>query len=387
MTLLRHGPLIVKNALRNKRRSLLTILSISISICLLATMFALYWSFFLRDATTEQALRLITIDRVSITNIMPISYRDRIRSVPGVREVMVMQWFGGVYKDSRDMRNMFARFSVEPRKLFTIFPEYHLPDDQKEAFFRDRRGCIIGRPLADRLNLKVGDRLFIKGDVIPMDLDLILRGIYDSNRNVEDLYFQHDYIQEGYPVFKNFTSMFIVLAEDQTRLAEVSQAIDDSFRNWPSETKTDTERAFEVGFLSYIGDVKMFILAVSLALAFTILLVNANTVAMTVRERTREIGVLRTLGYGEGGVLALILSESIVLALIGGITGLVLAAFVISWLRTFPSMLVDLKPLTLTVPVIMACLCIAGIVGAASCFFPARQAARRPITEALRVVD
>jgi putative ABC transport system permease protein len=387
MYLLRFAPLILKNALRNKRRSLLTILSISISICLLATMFSLYWSFFLRDPTADQALRLITIDRVSITNILPISYRERIRSVPGVREVMVMQWFGGVYKDSRDMRNMFARFSVEPRKLFSIFPEYRIPEDQKEAFIRDRRGCIIGKPLADRLNLKVGDRIFIKGDVFPMDLDLVLRGIYESDRDVEDLYFQHDYILEGYPVFKNYASMFIVLAEDQSRLAETAQAIDESFRNWPSETKTDTERNFEVGFLSYIGDVKMFILAVSLALAFTILLVNANTVAMTVRERTREIGVFRTLGYSEGGVLGLLLSESVTLSLIGGAAGLGLAVIVIAYLRTFPSMMVDLKPLTLKPAVAVACLGIAAMVGLASCFFPARHAARQPITEALRVVD
>lgn len=387
MQLLRFGPLILKNALRNKRRSLLTILSISISICLLATMFSLYWSFFLRDPTADQALRLITIDRVSITNILPISYRERIRNVPGVREVMVMQWFGGVYKDSRDMRNMFARFSVEPRKLFTIFPEYRIPEDQKEAFIRDRRGCIIGKPLAERLNLKVGDRIFIKGDVFPMDLDLVLRGIYESDREVEDLYFQHDYILEGYPVFKNYASMFIVLAEDQGRLAETAQAIDESFRNWPSETKTDTERNFEVSFLSYIGDVKMFILAVSLALAFTILLVNANTVAMTVRERTREIGVFRTLGYSEGGVLSLLLSESVTLSLIGGIAGLGLAVLVIAYLRTFPSMMVDLKPLALKPAVVLACLAIAAMVGLASCFFPARHAARQPITEALRVVD
>ncbi|NWF85295.1 MAG: ABC transporter permease [Bryobacteraceae bacterium] len=387
MYLLRFAPLILKNALRNKRRSLLTILSISISICLLATMFSLYWSFFLRDPTADQALRLITIDRVSITNILPISYRERIRSVPGVREVMVMQWFGGVYKDSRDMRNMFARFSVEPRKLFSIFPEYRIPEDQKEAFIRDRRGCIIGKPLADRLNLKVGDRIFIKGDVFPMDLDLVLRGIYESDRDVEDLYFHHDYILEGYPVFKNYASMFIVLAEDQSRLAETAQAIDESFRNWPSETKTDTERNFEVGFLSYIGDVKMFILAVSLALAFTILLVNANTVAMTVRERTREIGVFRTLGYSEGGVLGLLLSESVTLSLIGGAAGLGLAVIVIAYLRTFPSMMVDLKPLTLKPAVVVACLGIAAMVGLASCFFPARHAARQPITEALRVVD
>lgn len=387
MYLLRFGPLILKNALRNKRRSLLTILSISISICLLATMLSLYWSFFLRDPAADQALRLITIDRVSITNILPISYRERIRNVPGVREVMVMQWFGGVYKDSRDMRNMFARFSVEPRKLFTIFPEYRIPEDQKEAFIRDRRGCIIGKPLAERLNLKVGDRIFIRGDIFPMDLDLVLRGIYESSREVEDLYFQHDYILEGYPVFKNYASMFIVLAEDQSRLAETAQAIDESFRNWPSETKTDTERNFEVSFLSYIGDVKMFILAVSLALAFTILLVNANTVAMTVRERTREIGVFRTLGYSESGVLSLLLSESVTLSLIGGAAGLGLAVIVIAYLRTFPSMMVDLKPLALKPAVVLACLAIAATVGLASCFVPARHAARQPITEALRVVD
>jgi putative ABC transport system permease protein len=387
MELLRYGPFIVKNALRNKRRSLLTVLSISISIGLLGTMFSLYWSFFLREATDDQALRLITIDRVSITNVMPISYRERIRSTPGVREVMVMQWFGGVYKDGRDMRNMFARFSIEPRKLFTIFPEYQMSEEQKEAFIRDRRGCIIGRPLADRLNLKVGDRIFIKGDVFPMDLDLVLRGIYDSRRNVEDLYFQHDYILEGYPVFKNFASMFIVLATDQKRLGEVARDIDNSFRNWPNETKTDTERAFEVGFLSYIGDVKMFLLAVSMALAFTILLVNANTVAMSVRERTREIGVLKTLGYTDGGVLGLLLSESVALSLIGGAMGLLLTALVVSYLHTLPTMLVDLKPVALTPEIAAACLAIAAMVGLASCFFPALRAARRPITEALRVVD
>lgn len=387
MELLRYGPLVLKNALRNKRRSLLTVLSISISICLLGTMFALYWSFFLREATDDQALRLITIDRVSITNVMPISYRERIRSAPGVREVMVLQWFGGVYKDSRDMRNMFARFSVEPRKLFTVFPEYQMPEDQKEAFFRDRRGCIVGRPLADRLGLKIGDRIFIKGDVFPMDLDLVLRGIYDSRREVEDLYFQHDYILEGYPVFKNYASMFIVLATDQKRLGEVAQTIDASFRNWPNETKTDTERAFEVGFLSYVGDVRMFLLAVSLALGFTILLVNANTVAMSVRERTREIGVLKTLGYTEGGVLGLLLAESVALSLIGGAAGLLLAGLVVAELRTLPAMLLDLKPLRITPEIALGCLAIAALVGVASSLFPARRAARRPITEALRVVD
>lgn len=387
MRLLRYIPLILKNALRNRRRSVLTVLSIAVSICLLATMFALYYSFFLRDATTEQALRLITIHRVSITNVIPISYRERIRAVPGVREVMVLQWFGGVYKDSRDMRNMFARFSAEPRKLFTMFPEYNMPEDQKQAFYRDRRGCIVGRPLAERLNLKIGDRIYIKGDVFPMDLDLILRGIYSSNREVEDLFFHHDYILEGYPVFKNFASMFIVLAEDQNRLAELSAAIDDTFRNSPAETKTDTERAFEVGFLSYIGDVKMFLLVVSLALAFTILLVNANTVAMSVRERTREIGVLKTLGYSTGGVLGLLVSESVLLAILGGASGLFMSIFVLSYLRTLPSMLVDLKPVRLTPAIVISCLAVAALVGLASCYFPARKAARRPITEALRVVD
>lgn len=387
MRLLRYGPLILKNALRNRRRSILTVLSIAVSICLLATMFALYYSFFLRDATADQALRLITINRVSITNVIPISYRERIRSVHGVREVMVMQWFGGVYKDSRDMRNMFARFSIEPRKLFTMFPEYHMPEDQKQAFFRDRQGCIVGRPLAERLNLKLGDRIFIKGDVFPMDLDLVLRGIYTSDRDVEDLYFHHDYILEGYPVFKNFASMFIVLAENQSQLAELASRIDETFRNSPSETKTDTERAFEVGFLSYIGDVKMFLLAVSLALAFTILLVNANTVAMTVRERTREIGVLKTLGYSRGGVLGLLVSEAMLLSLLGGVAGLALAAIVVSYLRTFPAMLVDLKPVKLTPLIVAACLGISALVGLASCYLPARKAAGRPITEALRVVD
>lgn len=385
----RHLPLVLRNALRNRRRSLLTIASIGASLSLLAVLISLYFAFFLKDQSTpESALRLIVRNRVSLATVLPVSYGERIRHVPGVKEVMVLQWFGGRYKDERDIGNFFARFSVDPEKLFVVYPDYRIAEDEKQAFLRDRTGCVIGNGLASRMKFKIGDRITLVGDIFPVTLELTVRGVYTKDRDNENLFFHHKYMQEGLPQgFKDIVSNFVVLAETPADVPRVVERIDDTFHNSLAETKTETERAFELSFLSYLGDVKMFLIGISAALTFTLLLVSANTMAMSVRERIREIGILRTFGYARTTVLGLILAESVALGLAGGVLGLGLAAGIIGGLRHTPIVFVDLKALTLELPVIALCLGLAAFIGFVSSFVPAWSASGRPIVDALRFND
>lgn len=380
-------PLVWKNVFRNRRRSVLTILSMAISICLLGVMLSLYWSFFTRPPGEAQAMRLITINRVSITSVLPISYREKIRTVPGVDEVMVMQWYGGTYKDARDYRNIFARFAVEPEKLFRLYPEYRIVEEQKRAFLADRRGCILGRPLAERLGLRVGDRMHVQGDIYPVDLDLIVHGFYDSKRDGQNMFFHNAYLEEGAPNFKNFAMMYVVRAREGADPREVAGRIDGTFRNSLAETKTDTERAFEVSFLSYVGDVKMFIGALASALTFTILLVAGNTMAMSARERVREVGAMRTMGFTPGALFGLLTGEGVALAMLGGAIGIGLAEGVCAGLRELPSIVVDLGTLHVNATVAAECLGASLLIGVFGSAIPAWSASRKPITTALRFVD
>src|SRR5687768_17140385 len=162
--MLRYLPLILKNCWRNRRRTVLTVISIGVSMCLLGVMISLYYAFFLSDPTPEQALRLVVRNRISLAQPVPQSYQARIQQMPGVKSVMVANWFGGTYKDARDPKNQFARFGVEPEKLFVVYGEVRIPEDEKKAFERDRTGCVIGRDVANAHNLKPGDRITLVGD-------------------------------------------------------------------------------------------------------------------------------------------------------------------------------------------------------------------------------
>jgi putative ABC transport system permease protein len=386
--MLRYVPLVVKNSLRNRRRSILTILSIAASICLLGVLLAIYHLFYYREAAPEQALRLITMNRISLANPLPISYRERIKQVPGVREVMVTQWFGGTYKDARDMRNFFARFAIEPDKIFTVYPEYRIPEDQKRAFLEGRTACVVGRALAERLGFQIGDRITLVGDIYPVTIELTVRGIYDAPRDNENLFFHFEYLRESIsPGRRDQVGGFIVLAENAQAVPQVSKAVDALFRNSPQQTKTDTERAFELSFLSYLGNVKMFLLSICGALTFTILLVSANTMAMSVRERIREIGILKTLGYTPEAILGVILGESVLIALMGGVLGLLVASGLCGLIARSPTLFADMKLLGVNPPVAGIGLGLAAFIGVVSCAVPAWAASRRPIVEALRVAD
>lgn len=386
---MRYLGLIFKNALRNKRRSFLTISSLAISLCLLGTMMALYYALFFGGPGKAQARRLVTRHKVSLTFAMPIYYRDQIRKIAGVKEVTTLQWFGGVYKDSRDQRNFFARFGAEADRLFTVYEDYRISEAEKGAFLRDRAGCVVGKALAARHNFKVGDKIQIKGDIFPFDLDLTVRGIYTSDEgDDENLFFHITYIEEALRgTGRSFAGLFTTLAENESQVARIAKEIDTMYANSSVPTKSESEYTFGLSFLSFLGNIKVILMVICGAVAFTILLISANTMAMSVRERVKEVGILKTLGFGKDAILGMILGESTVISLIGGAIGLVIAEGLCAALRNGPAILQQTKTLTIQPPVLAALLGLAVFIGIVSSIIPAWNASRTSILDALRFTD
>lgn len=385
-----HLPLLIRNSLRNRRRSVLTIVSIAASLCLLALLAALYASFFFAEPSADQALRLITRHRVSLANPLPLSYQPQIKQIPGVKEVNIGQWFGGTYKDARDPANFFARFAVEAEKLAIVQPEIKMPDNERQAFINEPSACIIGRKTATRHGMKHGDRITIVGDIFPVTLELTLRGIYDNPLDDETLFFHYKYLNESLAStagFRDSVGTYAIRLERVEDASAVASAIDTKFRNSTAQTKTETEMAFQTSFLAFLGDVKLILLTICAAVTFTILLVAGNTMAMTVRERVREVGVLKTLGFTNGSILWLLVGEALFISLIGGAIGLLLAAGLVRFLRSQPTLFANFNTVHIDMPVIAICLGVAAMIGIVSAVIPAFTASRRPIVDALRFTD
>ena len=383
---MKYLPLILKNSLRNRKRTSLTVASIAVSFCLLGFLLAMYRVlFFGNDPTPAQALRLFTHHRVSLSQPMPASYEAKIASVPGVKEVTVWQWFGGVYKDARDPKNFFMRMAAEPDKVFSIFSELQIPEDQKLAFQHDRTGCIAAKALVDRLGWKPGQHITIVGDIFPVNLELTLDGIFDTPDHVEMLVFNHAYLRESLPPsIRDIVSAYLVQAQSPEDVPRVARAIDTMFENSPAPTKSETERAFQLSFVSFLGNLKLFLMALCGAVTFTILLVSGNTLSMAVRERVREIGILKTLGFTSGAILGIILGEAGMVAVTGGTIGCALAAGMCGMLRRSVVGVQYLKVLHLTPGIVAITLAVALVIGIVSALLPGARAARTPIVSSLR---
>ncbi len=384
----RYVPLMLKNSLRNRRRSSLTIVSIAASLCLLAILVALYRGLFLAPLAAGQELRLVTHHKVSVEQMLPASYGDKIRQVPGVREAMVWQWFGGTYKDARDQRNFFSRFSVEPDRFFRVRAELQMPEDQKLAFQRQRTGAIASADLAKRMGWKTGERIFlVHGDLIPVNAELILVGIFTDANATETLYFSQAYLRElagPNSYARDLVDSFEIQAESAEAATTAAKTIDEMFHNSTAPTKTETEAAFGLQFLAVLGNIKLYLMSICAAVTFTILLVSGNTMAMSVRERVREVGILKTLGYTSRAILFIILGEAGIIALLGGTIGVALASALLSVVRNSPVGLQQVQNLSITPDVGAACLTLALVIGVASSFVPALNAARMPILDSLR---
>jgi putative ABC transport system permease protein len=383
---------IIKNALRSKRRAFLTMASVALSFCLLAVLMALYHALFLSaPATPGQALRLVVHHKVSLTQELPLSYEKKIATLPGVRDVTSLRWFGGTYKDARDPRNNFAQFGIEPAHLFNVYPEFSMPQDEIAAFEQQKTACLASRALATKLGWKMGERITLVGAMTPVSLDLTLVGIFDDPGDTEVLYFNRDYLQDSLSATDPHYGMvqqYYVETDSNKDVASVASAIDAAFLESPAPTRSESEHAFMLSFVSFVGNVKLFLVAIGGAVTFTILLVSANAISMSVRERIREVGILKTLGFSSSEVLGMILSESVFIGLVGGIVGCAIAvalsmsiaqaahhgsAFVQS-LRSF-----SMTPLSAALTILAAL-----AISAISALVPAVSAARAPIVESLR---
>ena len=379
----RYIALVWKNATRNRRRSLLTIASIAASFCLLGVLLAIYVALFLSpDTSPVGSRRLVTRNRISLTQTMPISYEAKIRQVPGVESVMAYQWFGGVYKEPK---NFFARFACEPAELFKVYPDYRISEDEKKAFLADRAGTILGRDLANKFNIKVGDKITLKGDIFPIDLEFNVRGLFDVDKNEEVMWFNIDYLWKSLPERRrDFAGTYLMLAQTTEDGPAIARQIDSLFRNSQVQTKTETESAFAASFVSFLGNVKLYLFAISAAITFTILLVCGNTIAMSVRERVREVGILKTLGFTNGEVMGMILGEATVISLLGGIFGCVVAWVLCKGVATASAGFANLEGMSLAPWMWAAVIASAVVMGTIAAIVPAFGASRTNIVDAMR---
>lgn len=385
--MLRVIPLILKNSFRNRRRSILTILSMGASLCLLGILFSLYTVLFLGEPTPAQALRLITRHRVSLTNFLPISYEAKIRAIPGVRDVTAWTWFGGTYKDNRDPSNFFARFAVEPEHYLNVRPDLPIPEDAKQAFLKERTGAITTNKLARKLGWKAGDRITLVGDIFPVTLELKILGLFDDPEGMDAVLFNHEYLKEAMPAtskIRDIAGTYYILGESAEVMPRISRAVDEMFDNAPQPTKTESEKQFQLSFASFLGNLKLFLAAICAAVTFTILLVSGNTMAMSVRERVKEVGILKTLGFTSGEILGIILGEATIISLFGGFVGLLLASFLVNGVRRADINFANISQMSVSPVIWGICLAVALLIGLVSAFFPAHGASRTSILDALR---
>ena len=382
----RYSSLAFKNSLRNRRRSILTISSIAVSLCLLGVLMAMYHALFYGQQTPGQALRLVVRHKVSLAQSIPLAYEAKIRQVPGVREVSVWNWFGGTYKDNRDPKNFFARFAVEPKAFLTIRTQLEMPEDQQRAFITDRTGCAVSRDLADKLNFKLGDRITILGDIYPVNLELKVVGIFDDPDATQSLFFNYDYLRDKLPQGRrNMIGTVAVLADAPDSVPRIAKTVDEMFANSSPPTKTESEQQFALSFVSFLGNIKLFLLSICAAVTFTILLVSGNTMAMSIRERITEVGVLKTLGFTNDGILAIIIGEAVSIAILGGLAGLLLAAGLTTVVgKLAATVMPQLHNLSMTPLTASLSMGVAILVGVISSLIPAWNAARTDILDSLR---
>jgi putative ABC transport system permease protein len=372
---------VTKNAFRNKRRSILTVLSIAFSLLLLTFMMTLWHAFALDDGSAESAQRLVVRHRVSLTFTLPSFYREKIRAIPGVVAVVPVSWFQGIYKDQKP-ETFFPRFGTDPDEFFKVFRDIEMPEEQIKAWQRDRQGAIVDDTLATKYGWKLGDRIFIQGDIYSVNLELIVRGIFHSKPDNKSIYFNAKYVEEAVPWFKGQAGTFSILADSPADVSKVASAIDDMFRNSPQPTKAESEKSFGLEFLAMMGNVKAFILGICSAVVFATLLVSANTIAMSIRERTREVAVLKTLGFTTRGVLGLFVSESVALALVGGLVGSSLAELMVFGFGH--AVQLTFFPLQMTPGIWALGLLTSGLVGLLSAAIPSYHASQINIVDGLR---
>lgn len=379
---MKYAKLIFKNILRNKRRTLLTISSLVVSLFLFVCLGTILTEF---ERGTDEAnpLRLVSRHAVSLGFILPMAHLQKIKTVPGVKEVMPFSWFGGIYKDER---NFFANFAVDARKLRDVLPELKMSDADWQTFINDRQGAIVGQKLVMLYGFTPGQRITLKSPIYNQSVEFIIRGVYTGS-DEKTLYFHHDYINELLPDWgKDQVSTFSILVNTPEDVPRVGQAIDSIFTNTDAPTKTESEREFAMSFQTMFGGVKQFLYGIMAAITFSLLLVMGNTMAMTVRERTKEVGTLKAIGFQRGTITALFLFESLIVACIGAAIGIGAAMLIFNSidLGLYIPFFIKFIPTTQT---LVAAFGLSILVGLISVIYSAYRVSGLTIAEALRSTE
>ncbi len=378
--------LIFANLFRKKIRLILTVGSFAIAL-LLFMFLAVVKSAFSRGVEVAGADRLVIVNRAGLIQVMPISYGDKVLAIPGVKAVTHNHWFGGVYQDEK---NFFPQFAIDIENQRQVYPEFVVPDDQWSNYIKDRQGAVVGVRTAKRFGWKIGDRIPLKNAFLGTTntWEFNLDGIYHSDRPGGDesqFWLQWKYFDENVPErLKSTAGWYVIKLNSPDDAVRVAKTIDENFANSSFETKTETESAFQAGFAKQFGNIEFLILSIGSVVFFTLLLVTGNTMAISVRERTAELAVLKAIGFTDRSVLFLVLAESLVIALVGGLLGLVFAALAIPGLSVALNGL--LPPLLLSNVTLALGLGFALAVGAASGLLPGIGAMRMRVVNALRRV-
>lgn len=383
---MKYLPIIWANLKRRKLRTALTMSSIVVAFLLFGYLCAIQEALS-AGVSVAGADRLIVRHKVSIIQLLPQAYHERIRRIDGVKEAAHATWFGGIYQEPR---NFFAQIPVVPEEYFSIYDEFTLPEDQMKKWLATKNGAVVGRNTADRFEWKIGDRIPIQATIYPQEdgeqmweFDLV--GIYDSDKEGADttqFFFRHDYFDEAQSAAEEgMIGWYLVKVDDPGQAEAVAKAIDAEFANSPFETKAETEGAFVQGFAKQVGNITAIMIAILSAVFFTILLVAGNTIAQSVRERTEEIGVLKSLGFTNTQVMGLVLGESCFLSVLAGGTGLALAFALIS--RGDPTN-GSLPIFYLPTPDILLGIILMVVLGLLTGLAPAIRATRLKVADALR---
>ncbi len=381
-------PIVWRNLMRRKIRTFFTVMTILVAFVLFGVLMAIRAAFSY-GVEVAGADRLMTIHKVSIIQPLPQSYFQRIRTTEGVKEVTYSNWFGGYFQDTR---NTIQSMAVDPESWMNMYPEFELPADQKSTWYKDRTGAVVGADLAKRFGWKVGDRIPIispiyrKPDGSPWEFTI--DGIYNSTKQGVDktqFFFHHDYLDEtfrGTGFMSGMVGWYIVKVADPSTADQLAKRIDAMFANSQAETKTATEKSFVSDFAKQIGDIGSIMMAITGIVMFFILFVAGNAMAQSVRERVNELGVLKTLGFGDGRILSLVLLESCTIAIVGGGIGLLLAWAAITMGGDPTGGLLPIFHLPPRDLILGTALVL--ILGVGTGLLPAMQASRLKIVDALR---
>ena len=379
---MKYLPLIIANLFRKKVRTTLTIGSFAVSLFLFGLLVVVRGAFS-QGIDVAGADRLDVINKVSIIQPLPYSYRDQILRIPGVKAITFDEWFGGVYQDEK---NFFPQFAIDPENQRVVYPEFAIPEDQWKAFLEDRQGAIAGAGIAKKFGWKVGDRIPIKGAIYPGNWEFNIRGLYTGTRDNDDLtqfWFQYKYLDERRQYGKGLIGWYVVKLNGPDDATRVARTIDQTFANSPYETKTETEKALAADFAKQFGNIEFLIVSIGAVVFFTLLLVTGNTMAIVVRERICELAVFKAVGFSDRFVMFFVLGESLLIAVIGGVLGLGLCKlFTLGGDPTHGF----LPFFYLPNPAILLGIVIAFTVGILAGILPATTAMRLRVVDALRRV-